>query len=85
MVYEIKRGGLFRLEFKSQGLTSVFAHDQEGGIADQQGANAVLLFGEWRDVGDHFDSLAIRFVELVAFDGHQQRVEGRPRTLKEIG
>ena len=31
VVYEIKRGGLFRLEFKSQGLTSVFAHDQEGG------------------------------------------------------
>jgi hypothetical protein len=30
VVYEIKRGGLFRLEFSSQGLTSVFAHDDVG-------------------------------------------------------
>jgi hypothetical protein len=30
VVYELKRGGLFRLEFSSQGLTSVFAHDNEG-------------------------------------------------------
>ena len=30
VVYEIKRGGLFRLEFSSQGLTSVFAHDVAG-------------------------------------------------------
>jgi hypothetical protein len=30
VVYEIKRGGLFRLEFSAQGLTSVFAHDHVG-------------------------------------------------------
>jgi hypothetical protein len=29
VVYEIKRPGLFRLEFSSQGTTSVFAHDGE--------------------------------------------------------
>jgi len=31
VVYEIKRPGLFRLEFSSQGTTSVFAHDGETG------------------------------------------------------
>jgi hypothetical protein len=30
VVYEMKRGGFFRLEFSSQGLTSVFAHDENG-------------------------------------------------------
>lgn len=31
VVYEIKRPGLFRLEFSSQGTTAVFAHDGETG------------------------------------------------------
>jgi outer membrane lipoprotein-sorting protein len=31
VVYEIKRPGLFRLEFRSQGTTAVFAHDGEIG------------------------------------------------------
>ncbi len=39
VVYEIKRPGLFRLEFSSQGTTSVFAHDGETGwqVAPLQG------------------------------------------------
>jgi len=39
LVREIKRPGLFRLEFSSQGTKSVFAHDGEGGwqVAPLQG------------------------------------------------
>jgi len=39
VVREVKRPGLFRLEFSSQGTKSVFAHDNEGGwqVAPLQG------------------------------------------------